>query len=156
MNFMLENGGRLFAVLGAVLAAALPGVGSARGVGYAGEGAAAVTIADPSKFGKSLVLQLLPGTQGLYGMIIAIIVLTTNLGGGPIPLEQGVHIFLACLPMAIVGYASAIHQGKVAYAGLQILARKEDQFTKGIIYAVMVETYAILALIITIIFLNAA
>lgn len=156
MEFWLNNGGNIFAVLGAVLAAALPGIGSAKGVSYAGQGACPITISDPSKFGKTLVLQLLPGTQGLYGMIVAIIVLTTRLGGDPLALDQGIRIFLACLPITLVGYSSAISQGKVAYSGMQILARNEEHFTKGVIYAVMVETYAILSLIISILFLTAA
>lgn len=155
VDFFVQNGGILFAVLGAILAAALSGVGSARGVGHVGQGAAAIVIDDPAKFGQSLILQLLPGTQGLYGMIIAIIVMVTKFDMA-LPFQEGVRVFLSCLPIAIVGYASAIHQGNVAYAGLEILAKNESQSMKGVIYAVMVETYAILAFIISLIFIFAA
>ncbi|WP_304263363.1 V-type ATP synthase subunit K [Kallipyga massiliensis] len=155
VDFFVQNGGILFAVLGAILAAALSGVGSARGVGHVGQGAAAIVIDDPAKFGQSLILELLPGTQGLYGMIIAIIVMVTKFDMA-LPLQEGVRVFLSCLPIAIVGYASAIHQGNVAYAGLEILAKNESQSMKGVIYAVMVETYAILAFIISLIFVFAA
>lgn len=80
--------GVAFAVLGAVLAALMAGIGSAKGVGIAGEAAAGVIAEDPGKFGKLLLLQLLPGTQGLYGLLTAVLVLNRIglLGGNPVEL----------------------------------------------------------------------
>lgn len=155
MEFLNQYGGIIFSVLGAALAAALPGVGSAKGVGHVGQGASAIIIDDPAKFGRSLILQLLPGTQGLYGMIIAIIVMIFKFDAA-MPLQQGLRVLFSCLPIAIVGYASAVHQGNVAYSGLEILAKNESQSMKGVIYAVMVETYAILSFIISLLFVFAA
>lgn len=66
-------------------------------------------------------------------------------------LAKGLHLLFACMPVGFVGYFSAIAQGNVAYAGIEILAKNEEQFTKGIVYAVMVETYAILSFIISLI-----
>ncbi len=152
VEFMTQYGGLIFGILGAALAVSLSGMGSAKGVGLGGQAAAAVMVDEPEKFGKSLILQLLPGTQGLYGFVIAIMV-TTELNA-QLDLQTGIAIFLACLPVALVGYYSAIHQGKVSVAGIQLLAKNEDQFTKGIIYAVMVETYAILAFISSLILVN--
>ena len=71
--------GLFYALLGAALAVGVAGVGSAKGVGIASEAAAGVVTEDPSKFGKLLVLQLLPGTQGLYGLIIGIMVLINTI-----------------------------------------------------------------------------
>lgn len=71
MTLITENLGTILAILGMALAAILPGIGSAKGVGMTGEAAAALTSEQPEKFGKALILQLLPGTQGLYGFIIA-------------------------------------------------------------------------------------
>ncbi|MDY3987493.1 MAG: V-type ATP synthase subunit K, partial [Peptoniphilaceae bacterium] len=107
-------------------------------------------IDEPEKFGKSLILQLLPGTQGLYGFIIAIIVMTKL--SVNMELVMGLRILFSCIPVGIVGYFSAIHQSRVSYAGVEILAKNEDQTMKGVIYAVMVETYAILAFITSLIF----
>ncbi len=153
MEFFTNYGGNLFAALGCALAVLLAGTGSARGVGMAGEAAAGIVIDEPEKFGKSLVLQLLPGTQGLYGFIIGILVFLRL--GEAISLQDGIYIMLACLPIGVVGLTSAIAQGKAAVAGLNILAKNEEQQTKGIIYSVMVETYAILAFVISIILLFA-
>ncbi len=152
LDYMSQYGGLVFGILGAALAVSLSGMGSARGVGMGGQAAAAVMVEEPEKFGKSLILQLLPGTQGLYGFVIAIIV-TTKLDVG-ISLQTGLAILLACLPIALVGYYSAIKQGEVSVAGIYLLAKNEEQFTKGIIYAVMVETYAILAFISSLILVN--
>mgnify|MGYP003379121895 CR=1 FL=1 len=72
----MENLGIVLALLGAAFAVLLAGAGSAVGVGRAGEAAAGVVTEDPSKFGKVLILQLLPGTQGIYGLLIGFLCLS--------------------------------------------------------------------------------
>lgn len=152
-EFMVQYGGVFFAGLGASFAVLFSGIGSAKGVGIVGEAASGLMIEEPEKFGKSLVLQLLPGTQGLYGFVIGLLVLgKLNVG---MPLNQGLFVFAACLPVGFVGWLSAIAQGKTAAAGIAILAKNEEQSTKGIIYAVMVETYALLAFVTSLILVNA-
>lgn len=150
--------GMSFAVIGAVLAALLAGIGSARGVGMVGEAAAGLVSEDPSKFSKALVLQLLPGTQGLYGLLTTVLVLSQLgiLGGAPIDitLAEGLMYFGACMPIAIVGYFSAIAQARTAVAGVGIIAKKPDQNGKAITMSAMVETYAILALLVSILAVN--
>ena len=152
-EFFINNGGTALAVLAAAIATLLAGMGSAKGVGMAGEAAAGVVIEEPEKFGKSLVLQLLPGTQGLYGFVIGILILF-KLVGGNISLAQGYVYIAAALPVGVVGYFSAIAQSKVAVSGINILAKNEPQQAKGIIYAVMVELYAILAFAISFLLMN--
>ena len=152
-KFFLENGGLVLGVLSVVIAVLFSGMGSAKGVGRAGEAAAGVVIEEPEKFGKSLVLQLLPGTQGLYGFVIGILILF-KLVGGNISLAQGYLYIAAALPVGVVGYFSAIAQSKVAVSGINILAKNEPQQAKGIIYAVMVELYAILAFAISFLLMN--
>lgn len=145
--------GIVLAVLGAVSAALFAGWGSAKGVGMGGQAAAGVLTEEPSLFSKVLILQLLPGTQGIYGLLIAFIALSRIgiIGGGSvdITLVQGFEYFLSCLPMAVVGYFSALHQAKTSVASIAMVAKKPDQFGKGMILPAMVETYAILALLIS-------
>jgi len=152
-KFFLENGGLVLGVLSVVIAVLFSGMGSAKGVGRAGEAAAGVVIEEPEKFGKSLVLQLLPGTQGLYGFVIGILILF-KLARGSISLAQGYVYIAAAIPVGVVGYFSAIAQSKVAVSGINILAKNEPQQAKGIIYAVMVELYAILAFAISFLLMN--
>lgn len=146
--------GITLAIVGAVCAALFAGIGSARAVGLVGEAAAGVVSVDPSKFSKVLILQLLPGTQGLYGLLTAILLLSRVgvLGGNAVALttQQGWMFLAACLPIAIVGYFSAMAQGRAAVAGVGITAKKPEHNGKGIIMAAMVETYAILALLVSI------
>lgn len=150
--------GIVFAVFGAISAALFAGIGSAKGVGIVGEAAAGVISEDPSKFSKVLILQLLPGTQGLYGLLTAVLALSQIglLKGDPIPLTlvQGLQYFAACMPIALVGLFSAIAQGRAAAAGVGIVARRPDQSGKAITFAAMVETYAILALLVSILTIN--
>ena len=147
------NLGLALAILGAALAVILAGMGSAKGVGLAGQAAAGLLTEEPSMFGKVLILQLLPGTQGLYGFLIAILVLVNVgvLGGAPKDLswQQGMYYLVACLPIAFAGLISAIHQGKVASAGVSLIAKKPDQVGKAITMASLVEFYAILPFLIS-------
>lgn len=152
-QFVVEFGGVFFAGLGAAIAVLLSGIGSAQGVGIVGEAASGLIIEEPEKFGRSLVLQLLPGTQGLYGFVIGLLVLG-KLDAG-MTLAEGLYLMAACLPIGFVGWRSAISQGKTAAAGIAILAKNEEHSTKGIIYAVMVETYALLSFVISLILINA-
>ncbi len=143
--------------MGAALAALFSGMGSAKGVGIVGEAAAGLVSEDPSKFTKVLILEILPGTQGLYGFITAIMVMIKIklLSGAPVELTwtQGLQILAACLPMALVGYFSAIAQAKVAASGVSVVAKKPEQQSKAMVLSAMVETYAVLALLISILFI---
>ena len=145
--------GIVYALLGAGVAVFLAGAGSALGVGIAGQAASGVVSEDPSKFAKVLILQLLPGTQGLYGLIIGFVTLSKIglLGGGvvDISVQTGLLILAACLPIGIVGLISGRSQGKTAAAAIGIIAKKPDQFCKAMLFPAMVETYAILALLIS-------
>lgn len=154
MAVLAQNGGVVFGVLGAALAVLLAGIGSARGVGIAGEAAAGLVITEPEKFGKAMVLQLLPGTQGLYGFVIGLFIMFRL--KIDMSLIEGLYLMMAALPVGLVGLRSALYQGKVAIAGINILAKNEEHQTKGIILAVMVETYAILAFAMSFLLLSRA
>ena len=150
----MNNFGLALAISGAAFSALFAGIGSAKGVGLVGEAAAGLVSQEPDKFSKALILQLLPGTQGLYGLLVAVLLLS-NIGvlGGElkeISIGQGLMYFSACLPMAFGGLLSGIAQGRAATAGVGIIARKPEESGKAIIMAAMVETYAILALLISI------
>ena len=152
MTIFQQYGGVVFGVLGAALAVLLSGIGSARGVGIAGEAAAGLIIDEPEKFGKAMVLQLLPGTQGLYGFVIGLLIMFKL--SPDMTIAQGMYLLMAGLPVGFVGLRSALYQGQVAVAGINILAKNETQQIKGIVLAVMVETYAVLAFVMSLLLLN--
>ena len=150
--------GTVLALTGAALAVILAGMGSAYGVGIAGQAASGVVSEDPSKFAKVLIIQLLPGPQGIYGLLVGFIALSKIgiLSGAPAELSTatGLLILAACLPIALVGLVSAMHQGKTAVSAVGIVAKKPDQFGKAMLFPAMVETYAILALLVSILAIN--
>lgn len=154
MSFLESFGGLALALLGGGLAAGLSCVGSAKGTGMAGEAAAGLMCEDPGKFGKAMILQVLPGTQGLYGFVALFIVLgqVGVLSGQTVDLtlSQGLAFFAACIPTAIGGWLSAKFQGRVAAASINIVAKRPEASTKGIIFCGIVEFYAILSLVATI------
>ncbi len=145
--------GNNLALFGAGLAVICSGIGSAKGVGLVGEASSGLLAEDPSKFGKALILQALPGTQGIYGLITAFLIVFKMgiLGGSPVTLSvgQGIYFFAAALPIAIVGYFSAILQGRVAASGINLLAKRPDEVGKAITSAALVETYAIFAVLVS-------
>ncbi|MPM08687.1 V-type sodium ATPase subunit K [bioreactor metagenome] len=151
MGFFEAFGGLALALLGAGLAAGLSGIGSAKGTGIAGEAGTGLLCQDPTKFGKVMILQVIPGTQGLYGLVVWFFaIFRMGLLGGSIPdisLQVGLQYLVACLPMALGGLFSAIAQGRVAAASINILAKKPDDWAKGMVLCITVEFYAILSLL---------
>ena len=146
------NYGLFFAFLGAALAAGIAGTGSAKGVGIASEAAAGVVVDDPKKFSRLLILQLLPGTQGLYGFIISIMTMSQIgvLGGTPPQdIQTGLIYFAACMGVSIGGFFSAVAQGRVCAAGVNIVAKKPEESAKAIVSASLVELYALTSFIIS-------
>ena len=150
--------GNNLALFGAGLAVIFSGIGSAKGVGLVGEASSGLLAEDPSKFGKALILQALPGTQGIYGLITAFLIVFKMgiLGGSPVTLTvaQGIYFLAAGLPIAVVGYFSAIKQARVSCGAVALVAKRPEELVKGIVYTVMVETYAVLALLVAFLIYN--
>lgn len=146
--------GLTLAYLGAAIAVILSGYGSARGVAIAGQAAAGVVTEDPSKYGKTIILTALPGSQGIYGFVIGMLILLKLQGQSQIPIEAGFGLLAAGIPIGIIGWLSAIWQGRVAASGIGIVAKRPEEASKGLVYAGMVETYAILALVISFFLMN--
>ena len=156
MEFLNSIGGYALGLLGAGLAAFMAGIGSAKGTGIAGEAGAGLVSEDPSKFGKAMILQVIPGTQGLYGFVIWFLAYSKLAAvGDAVSVQQGLQVLAACLPIAFGGLLSGIAQGKVAAASVNILAKKPDDWSKGMILCITVEFYAILSLLASFMMLNA-
>lgn len=153
MDFLTAiSNGQFLAIMGAAIAALFAGMGSAKGTSIAGQAAAGVVTEDPSKFGQLLVLQLLPGTQGLYGFIMAFLILSkAGIIGGAVMITaaQGFQLLAAGIPIGLVGYVSGVYQGKVSAAGVGIVAKKPEELGKAITFAAIVETYALLGLLVS-------
>jgi len=151
--------GMILALSGVGLAALLAGIGSAIGIGIAGRSAAGVLSEKPERYGQMFIMVVLPGTQGFYGFLGAFIVMLklNFFAGTGLPLltpSLGLEVLVSCLPVAFAGLVSAIFQGKVCSAGILMAAKRPEMaFKAGVIYAVMVEIYAVLGLLVTILLL---
>jgi V/A-type H+-transporting ATPase subunit K len=147
----------LVAYLGVALACALAGIGSAVGVGIAAQASTGVMSVDPKKFGKLLLLSALPGTQGIYGFVIAFLLIqkiALFTGDNPLTMVVGWKIFAAGMPIALAGLMSGIHQGKVCAGGAMMTAKQPDDSAKALILAVFVEFYAILGFLVSFLMLG--
>lgn len=139
----------------------MPGIGSAIGIRIAGRSATGVLSEKPERYGQMFIMVVLPGTQGFYGFLAAFLVML-NLNffgessvpeGFPVPevsVQLGLQVLAACLPIAFAGLISAILQGKVCAGGIMMAAKQPEMaFKAGVVYAVMVEVYAVLGLLVT-------
>ena len=152
MNAFFDSfGGLAIGFLGASLACGLSCAGSAKGCGLAGEAGADLLAEDPGAFGKVLILQVIPGTQGLYGLVVwffAILQMGVFSGTAvDMTVVDGLRVACACLPMATGAAISAPAQGRVAATAINLMAKRPNDWAKGIILCITVEFYAILSLL---------
>jgi len=157
---MDEMLGNAIALIGGAMAVFLAGSGSAVGIGIAGRSAAGVLTELPERYGLNFIMVVLPGTQGFYGFLGGFLVMQ-NMGFFDtsftvhLTAYQGLAVLAACLPVGIAGLVSAIHQGKVCAGGIMMAAKRPEMaFKAGVVYAVMVEVYAVLGLLVTLFMLN--
>lgn len=152
-EFIAGMGGPALAIAGAAIAVILGGIGSSIGVGLAGQAGAGVVTEQPEKFGKVLVLEALPGTQGIYGFLVGfLILLVTGILTGDmkdLSIAQGWQLFFACFPCGFACFFSGIHQGKVTAAGMNMVAKDDSQMGKAMVLSAMVETYAVLGFLVS-------
>ena len=154
----MEWMGTAIAFIGAALAVGLACSGSGKGVGSVGESGAGILAEDPGKFAQVLILQIIPGTQGLYDLVAWFFTLMKMgvFGGNVVTLTiaQGLMVFAATLPIGIGGMLTAIAQGRCAAASIGMIMKRPEELSKGIIMAIMVEFYAILCLLATFLMVN--
>ncbi len=143
---------------GAAISAALGFAGSAMGMGYAGQAGAGVTSERPDLFGKVLLMQALPGSQGIYGLVGAFLILNFAgiLGGEPaaITTSLGLSYLMAGLPIGIAGFFSGMFQGMVSASGIAMIAKDDTLTARAMILSAMVETWAIFGVLVSFILLT--
>lgn len=145
---------------GAVTAALLGFIGSTIGMYTAGQSGAGVTAEKPDLFGKVLLMQALPGSQAIYGLVGAFLILSFSgvLGAeevGIVSTAKGIQYFIAGLPIGLAGLFSAIFQGKLSASGILTIAKDGSLTAKAMVLSAMVETSAIFGVLVSFILLTA-
>lgn len=143
------NTGYVIGIIGIAICVALCGIGSCIGLYKAASAASGVLGEDSKKYSKLVILMLLPATQGLYGFLIGII--ASGSLGAIETAAQGWALFGAVMPMAVTGLMSGVFQGHTAAKCILAVGRQETLSGKLVIPPAMIEFYAILGLIISII-----
>ncbi len=154
----MEMLGLTFSLVGAALAVFLAGIGSSIGLATAAKAATGVLSEKPERYGTLMLLVVLPSTQGIYGFVVGLFVMIKlNMFAGSIAditWWQGLQILAACLPVAVAGWISGIHQGRTGAAGILMSAKRPEMaFKAGVVFAAMVELYAILGFLISLLIL---
>jgi len=150
------QGGLGYAMIGAAAVFSLGGIGSARGIRISAAQAGGVLSEKPELFGKMLVLMALPGTQGFYSLITAILIgMWSGLFGGKVTLHpiQGIAIMAIGIATGMVEWLSAIYQGQTSAAAINMVAKQPDSSGRAILLPALVETYALLGLLSAIVLL---
>ena len=150
MQQFIDNLPLIMTILGIGLSILLSGIGSAKGATMIGKAAAALISEQPEKFGQSLVLQMMSASQGLYGFIVGFLIFMNIGDGSGLTFITALRCLGAGTLMGLTGYLTAIQQSITATAGIQILAKKPEHSTKGVLYSAMIETYAIFAFVISV------
>ncbi len=159
MNPLAVEIGRGLAVAGAGLAVGLACAGSGKGIAIASQAATGVLSEKPNLFGKILILVALPGTQGFYGFITAIMLFMRSgliSGTYTVSLNSGIAMLFVGFGVGFAEFTTAVWQGEASAASISLIARREEEFGRAILWPAMVETYAVVSLlagILTIIFL---
>ncbi|PCI29477.1 permease [Candidatus Wolfebacteria bacterium] len=151
--------GLILVFLAAAIAAVLGFIGSAYGMHAAGQAGSAVVGEKPELFGKILLMQALPGSQGIYGLVGAFLILN---GAGILSATETVVIsagtgwlyLIAAIPIALACLFSAIYQGRVSASGIAMLAKDESLVARAMVLSAMIETWAIFGFLITFILLT--
>jgi V/A-type H+-transporting ATPase subunit K len=152
---------RMLVFIGVALSCGIAATMASIGTGHVGSGAMGVVVERPEKFGRLIIYQAIPMTQGIYGLLMAILMINfTGLVGGPeIAVLKGPYVGWGALAIGIViafSSISAIPQGMVATAAAAAFGRNTAVFGKGVVFAVMVETFAIFGVLVSIFLLLAS
>ena len=143
--------GLTIGIIGLALCAILCGIGSGFGLKFTTSAATGVMSEDPSKFSKVILIAWLPATQGIYGFVIAIMGISNLPAAGADP---ALLVLFAALPMALGGLVSALLQGKAAATTILAIGKKEEISGKSLIFPAMIEFYALLGMVISIMLLG--
>ncbi len=155
-DLILGIPGLAWAYFGAAIAAIGGGIGSAIGITTISNTATGIITEDADKFGRVLPLAAMPGTQGVYGFITALLVFIFFgffAGDAELTALRGFQIFLACTPVAFLCLFSGIYQGATAVGSAGMIARRDEDAGKALIFPALVETYAVFSLILTVLML---
>jgi len=151
--------GLILALIGAITATLLSGIGSALGVGITARAAAGVLSEKPNLFGKLLILLAIPTTNGIYGFLISILIMVQSgmLGGdvSALTTNDGFRYFIASIPIGIVGLIAGVAQAKAAASAIYMSGKRPELSARGIVMSSMIETYPILALLISVLIIFA-
>lgn len=142
--------GRGLTIAGAALVVGFGCCGSGKGIGIASQAAAGVISEKPELFGQLLVMLALPGTQGFYAFITAIMIfLQTGIIAGTwsASIGTGLGLFFVGLCVGAALYITAIWQGEASAAGIALVARRQEESGRALLFPAMVETYAVVALL---------
>lgn len=141
----------VIAVLGAVLAVSLTGIASSIGMSWVQQSAAGMVAEEPEKYGKTMILQLIPSSNALYGFVVGFLVISKILfGDGYATIDDALLVSAFCLPIAIVGCVACLYQAKVCVSGINMIAKKGELSGTAIVMAVFIELFSLFALIISV------
>ena len=144
-------------VIGAIVVVTVSCLGSAKGILIASSQAAGILSEKPELFGKLLVLMALPGTQGFYGFICAIMIaLRTGVIIGNLNITPviGVSILLIAIATSLVEYLTALIQARAATAAINLTGKQPEEGGRAILIPALIETYAVIALLISILLIT--
>jgi V/A-type H+-transporting ATPase subunit K len=151
--------GSALVAIGAGVAIGFAGLGSGLGQGIAAAGGVGAVAEDKGMFAQGLIFSVLPETQAIYGLLIAILLM---LGAGilgaskNIAAATGIAAIGAGAAIGFAGLGSGMGQGITAASSVGAVVEDKDMFAQGLIFAVLPETQAIYGLLVAILIMLGA
>ncbi|MCD6450810.1 MAG: V-type ATP synthase subunit K [Acidobacteria bacterium] len=147
--------GIFLAYLGVVFAFLFPGIGSALGLLMTGNATHGALEQFPRRFGRFLPAAALPSSQGIYGFVIAFMLLRKLGTLSTIDFYTGLYFLCSAIPVSVVGFFSALYQARVCVTGIELIKSDETALGKVLTMGVFPELYAILGLMVSLFLVTA-
>ncbi len=151
LDYLFLTTGIGTAGIGAILAVGLACVGSARGISVGASQAAGILSEKPELFGKLFILMSLPGTQGFYGLVAAVMIAMQSgimdPAGGVVGPLAGLALLFVGIGMGLAEWRSASFQGDTCAACINWTSKRPEDAGRALILPVLVETYGVVALL---------
>jgi V/A-type H+-transporting ATPase subunit K len=142
--------------LAAGLCVGIPGFFTGIGEGIASSASIGAVAERESVFGKTLVLTVLPETGAIYGLLVAVLILSGAgfLGETTAPLEQvGTASLYAAIVICMTSVSSYL-QGRVGGSAISATTKRDEIFGRDLIFVVLLESVLIYGLLTAILILT--
>lgn len=152
----ITNVNQGLAALAAGLSVGVSGFFTGLGEGLAASASVGAISEREGVFGRTLVITVLPETGAIYGLLLAVLILSGSgfLGEVQAPMEQvGIASIYSAIVLSLTSICSYL-QGRVGSSAITATTKNDEAFGRDLIFVVLLESVLIYGLLVSILILN--